>query len=472
MGRAGLHGLVPARGREPSVGTANILDAVTALRAFRERRLFNPVCHSPGAEPYHRPTRADWPLSVFQKAPLNRAELATMDALEAHRTLFNIYEQELLFLPRHAGRAVLDDMWEFYDESLLRLGEIVRPDLERYCFAFLDETIDVGFDWDGDRMFQHFDATVRKHEASKSSLLESVEASPDPRKSWRDLIVQSAGDFLTEASAMARLLPGNYGPLQSAIFRVFIDEYGYGVHSSKHSTLFETLMEEVGLDSRPHRYFGLYLTSSLVVHNYIHWICRCKPLFFRYLGAAYYAEATYVHTCEEMAASLGRVFCDRVDSTYFLEHGHIDRHHRRMLRNELVMPAIALYGHSIVPEIIRGFEEFRWLVGWWSEDVCRQLEAIEVVGECRVELMRPSDGAVPEAEILCADASADVALSISNDSLYYWCEEGESYLRLGVDDSRRLSSTEAAVVSGGRPHALVARGKPSAVIRCGEFQSG
>ncbi len=455
-------------------GTADVaveFDGGKALSVFRERHLFDPVCRAPGAGPYHRPTRANWPLEVFGAQPLTQADLGSMNALEAHRVLFNIYEQDMLFLPRQSDRDVIAHMADFYDPSFRRLGDMVRPDLEQYCLGFLDDAIDVSSDWDENAMFRYFDATVRSHEQSKSSLLGIVEASHDPQASWRNVILQSAGDFLTEASAMARLLPGNYGPLQSAFFRIFIDEYGYGVHSAKHSTLFEILMDHLGLDSRPHTYFGLYLTSSLAVHNYIHWICRNKPLFFRYVGAAYFAEATYVHTCEEMAESLARVFPDGVDGTYFLEHAHIDRHHRRMLKDDLVLPAIALYGPDIIPEIVRGFEEFRWLVGWWCDDVCRQLEEIDRVLECRSDLRQASDRVVAAEEILRGDAGVGLALTICDRPVYYWCEEGDAYLQLGFGEMRRLSATDVAVVSAGRPHALVATGNSSVVLRRGELPS-
>ena len=50
--------------------------------------------------------------------------------------------------------------------------------------------------------------------------------------------------LLIESSPMARYSSGNYGEMGSALFRIIIDELGYGDHKQRHSTLFEKRLSQ------------------------------------------------------------------------------------------------------------------------------------------------------------------------------------------------------------------------------------
>ncbi|HEX4420395.1 MAG TPA: iron-containing redox enzyme family protein, partial [Kofleriaceae bacterium] len=189
----------------------------------------------------------------------------------------------------------------------------------------------------------------------------------------RTLLIQLANDFLVESSAMARNLPGNYGSLQSALFKIVIDEYGYGVHGTKHSTLYEQLLRSVGLDTTSHAYWQFYLTSTLLLNNYYNWICKDHRKFFRYVGAIFYAETTFIHTCRDYAEMMRQVFGGDANVAYFTEHVHIDRHHSRMVLNELVLPVVERFGAAAVDDLARGFEEARVLSELADRDFVSQV---------------------------------------------------------------------------------------------------
>jgi hypothetical protein len=123
-----------------------------------------------------------------------------------------------------------------------------------------------------------------------SPVMKAIEDSSNPVHAAKTFLIQLAGDFLVESSAMSRNILGSYGSIQSELFKVVIDEYGYGVHQSKHSRLFEETLESVGLESTPHSYWQFYLTSSLMLNNYFNYISGDHSKFFRYLGAIFYAE--------------------------------------------------------------------------------------------------------------------------------------------------------------------------------------
>ena len=59
---------------------------------------------------------------------------------------------------------------------------------------------------------------------------------------------------------------------QSELFKIFIDEFGYGLYSAKHSTIFKGMLASVGLRTDLHAYWNFYLNSSLVGMNYFNYL--------------------------------------------------------------------------------------------------------------------------------------------------------------------------------------------------------
>lgn len=330
--------------------------------------------------PFRRPTRAkDLPFTSLDK-PLLPERLATNTALILHRLLFNAYETDLLFFP-DCSNAVLD--WTgfdaFYGPATQASVAAARPAVERLAFAGLEAEISLTGTWSPEVTRAYFNDFLdrEKQRAGADDLADPVVAAllqaQDPQAAARHYLVQMAPDFLSEASAMARLAPGAYGPLQSALFNVLIDEYGAAVHGAKHSTLFEATMRSVGLDPRPHAYWQFYQPSSLALANYFHYVAADKRHVFRYLGALFYTEASLVDVTGRQARTLRRIFGNTVDARYFDEHHHIDRHHSNMVLTRLIEPAIATYGARAVHGILQGFEEFRLLQLLADRDLVDQL---------------------------------------------------------------------------------------------------
>jgi len=331
-------------------------------------------------DPFRRPTRAkDLPfIPLDRPVPLDR--LASNTSLVLHRLLFNAYETDLLFLP-DCGRAAPD--WagfdSFYGAESCSAAAAARPVLERLAFAGLEAEIDITGRWSEDLALAYFrdflDGEQRLAGADDLAdpLVAALLTAADPRAAMRHYLVQMAPDFLSEASAMARLAPGAFGPLQSALFNVLIDEYGAAVHDAKHSTLFESTMRSVGLDARAHAYWQFYQPSSLALANYFHYIAADKRHVFRYLGALFYTEASLVNVTGRQARTLRRVFGNDVDARYFDEHHHIDRHHSHMVLTRLIEPAIAAYGARAIHDILQGFEEFRLLQQRADRDLIDQI---------------------------------------------------------------------------------------------------
>lgn len=341
--------------------------------------------------PYRRPTRAkDLPFVPLERnLPLDR--LASNWSLVLHRLLLNVYETDLLFLPAgpDSGQPADSpadtpaDSWAafdaFYGADNQRRADLARPHLERLAFAALEAEIDIAGPWEAQHLLAYFRDFLAGEKANadlppdSDPVLAAILGARDPRAAAAHYLIQMAPDFLSEASAMARLVPGAYGPLQSALFNVLIDEYGAAVHRAKHSTLFEATLASRGLDARPHFYWQFYQPSALMLTNYFHYVARNKAHFFRYLGALFYTESTLVNVTGRQSATLRRIFGNEIDTRYFDEHHHIDRHHSDMVFARLIEPAVAQYGARAVTGILRGFEEFRLLQRLADEDLADQL---------------------------------------------------------------------------------------------------
>jgi len=324
--------------------------------------------------PYRRTLRPHIFHHLDFSKPLTRNNLLTYNSLTANRTLLTVYESNFVFLPKHDFDHKRQDFENFYDSKVLTLGNIIRPWLERYIFSFLDTEISVTGNWSAaavEEYFQEYIETVKN--TQNSQVMETIEGSADPVHAAKTFFIQLAGDFLVESSAMSRNILGYYGSLQSELFKIVIDEYGYGVHQTKHSKLFEETLESVGLESTPHTYWQFYLTSSLMLNNYFNYICADHSKIFRYLGAIFYAETTFIKFCELAAKTMKKIFGSTINNRYFLEHIHIDNHHSRMVLEKLIKPAITTYGEGIIPDIVRGFEEAKLISEIADQDFIDQV---------------------------------------------------------------------------------------------------
>lgn len=322
--------------------------------------------------PYRRQLRPQVLPHLDFARVLPRKEILTYESLAAQRILTSIYETDLVFLPRTGTPEKWADHKLFYSSTNRTRGELIRPSLERFAFGFLDDEVEVTGNWTKQSLVEYLHS-LAKDAPVPGAAQEAIRNSADPVRAARMWLIQLAPDFLAEASPMARNVLGNYGAEQSEWFKIVLDEYGYGVHETKHSHLFERTLESAGLRSDPHAYWQYYLPSSLLVNNYFHYLGKNHELFFRYLGALYYTETTLVDFCRTATDTLTEVFGGRADLRYFTEHVHIDQHHGRMALEKLVLPIVERFGDSVIPEIVRGVEEYRLIAEIADDDFVAQL---------------------------------------------------------------------------------------------------
>lgn len=360
--------------------TTTIEDAdSTVLREtvhrFASGRIYQPtpLTHVTNT-PYHRPMDTQRLAELDWAHPLTEPELCSDRSLNANRLLANIYESGALFLPNPglAGREA--DFDAFYSSRSRLDADMASGLVEGYVFDFLDSSVRVNGRWDCDALEAHFSSAIEEAVRAERPVLRAIESAPEPAAAAELMIVQMALDGLTEATAMSQNLGGAYGLEQSELFKIFIDEFGYGVFETKHSTLFAQLCDSIDLNSEPHHYWFFYLPSWLAGNNYFYWVTRNRSGFFRYIGAMAYLEATFAPSFAEMTKTFRKVYGDRIDTRYCDEHAHIDQHHGRMAVHDLLLPLARKHGQRAMRDLVRGMEEVRLLGRLADEELLAQIQ--------------------------------------------------------------------------------------------------
>ncbi len=215
-----------------------------------------------------------------------------------------------------------------------------------------------------------------------SAFLTWLDAQPRGEGYYRNFLIQSSADLLAEASASAMGVIGEFGAPQSALFRILIDEFGYGTHDKKHSVLFRDTLRGFGLNEEYNGYWPIFDTEALHLHNVIHYLFQSPRNLFRQIGFLLYAETSYQVSTGQHYQYLKRHH-PQVDGTYFGEHAHIDIHHSRMVIDEVVKPLVARFGSEVGEEVILGAELTRRAFATADSHalaVCQAFEAARLDG--------------------------------------------------------------------------------------------
>lgn len=407
--------------------------------------------------PYRRPVDRERVEQFDFSRPLKRDEIYGSTALAAHRMLLNIYETDLIFLPEKNFAAKREDFAAYYSNDNKVLGELIRPTLEAHVFGFLADEIAVTGKWTVEALNSYLQSLVERHEQTELDICTAVLASADPPRAARSLMIQVAGDFLSEASASARNILGKYGAIQSELFKIVIDDYGYGVHRAKHSTLFEDTLATCGLAADAHAYWQFYLSTSLAINNYYHYVSRDHSKFFRAIGAIAVAESMFAHSCRKISEMLRAVFGQTVDTYYFDEHYHIDAHHGRMAFHSVVAPAIARHGDAVIPDIVRGMEELQLITALSDEDFMAQVAfadgAENLKTQARQIHTRILEGRLQRRKTTYVEnRSQSLITRLFDEDRLCVVESGAMELVIGPDHTVKLDGGEGFVIPRGRLH--------------------
>jgi hypothetical protein len=288
------------------------------------------------------------------------ASLVTSDNAELqkyvqHQTLMRSYQGRYVLLPSAApSESIVARLHRHYDPREISRVDVMRADLEDFLIVPLVESArKIAAGQDCAAYVSNLVPALK--ESPPSAFLAFLEQSQSRMHHYRNFLIQSSVDLLAEASASALGVIGEYGEPQSALFRILIDEFGYGTHGKKHSVLFRSTMRGFDLSEEYNTYWALFDTPTLELHNVIHFMFQSPRNLFLQIGFLLYAEASYQRSTEEHFRYLKR-FHPGVDAHYFGEHAHIDIHHSAMVADEVVTPLVSKFGPEVGTEIVVGAE--------------------------------------------------------------------------------------------------------------------
>jgi quercetin dioxygenase-like cupin family protein len=444
---------VRQQSRRAGAPLADLVAEYASHHLFRN----TPDAHVLG-NPYRRPLYPETLDGIDFSRPIREGEFSSYGSLVANRILLNFYESESIILPASGLATARKDFEAFYDDELRQTALALRPELERYAFAFLDDAVDVAGTWTTDLLRTHFLRIVEEADAEVTPGLQAIRRLGEPRDGVDMLLIQLALDGLTEASAMARNLGGSYGPEQSELFKIFIDEFGAGVFEAKHSTIFEKLIASRGLKTDVHAYWHFYLTGSIAIINYFNYLTDDHRRFFRYAGALTFAEWTFAKFFTDLAAILRDLFGDAVDTHYCDEHGHIDVHHGRMTFENLLLGLARKHGDDVIPDLVRGVEEIRLLARLTDEEFIRQVTWADELPRYAEEGRRPPAAAGAVVETASVEPGHPFGTRTYDEPTVVSVEAGEVELLVGGENPPfPLRAGDAMLVPAGCLHGLRAR---------------
>ncbi len=286
------------------------------------------------------------------------------DTYGQSKELYKIYESDYLFIPKDVTNMV-DYLETEYAFDKIDAAAKSRRALEKSIFGEIQSLVDkVSFTCTKEEAINFFKEVLKEEsEALASDELDPTLAlimnSKNKEVHLKKLVIQFAIEFLCEGSGMAHYAGGSYGPLQAGIFRIMLDEMGEGIYDKKHSHLYEGAMSTLGLSDKMNYYADFFDTSTYTVTNFVYYICQNKKFFLRFLGSLLRNEACFINWQKQLGMVMEQVFGKAIDRRYFDVHAVVDQDHGKWSLDTIVNPACDLYGDVVIPEILRGFYEYR-----------------------------------------------------------------------------------------------------------------
>mgnify|MGYP001605432430 CR=1 FL=1 len=168
---------------------------------------------------------ADVPPAIYDSRIDSPGEAAdsALDLYVKHQALMRCYQARYVLLPQDApAGGIAAAMETHYGEARLKMLADLKPSLEAELIAPLARIGrgDVG------TYIQAMLAEIRG--AGENPFTAWLATTTHRDDHYRNFLVQSSADLLAEASASALGIVGEFGEPQSALFRILIDEFGYG----------------------------------------------------------------------------------------------------------------------------------------------------------------------------------------------------------------------------------------------------
>jgi len=173
---------------------------------------------------------------------------------------------------------------------------------------------------------------------------------------YRRLLEIFSVSGLVEASQLSRVLGGVGNEVQSMLTRIFLEEYGGGHLSRKHSSFFTSMLEVLNMNTQPEAYLDVLPWEVLANINLSFTVCEHKRNFLRYVSGLLYFETSapagfgnFKRAGERLGLS-----CDALG--YWDIHIKEDERHGQWMLADVALPLIEKY-ESLAWQMVLGYDE-------------------------------------------------------------------------------------------------------------------
>ncbi|MFQ5579334.1 MAG: iron-containing redox enzyme family protein [Nitrospiria bacterium] len=160
---------------------------------------------------------------------------------------------------------------------------------------------------------------------------------------YRQLLAITSLDGLVEASQMSRMLGGVANEIHSTLTKLFLEEYGGGRLTRKHSTYFKVMLLEFDMSTEPEAYFDVVPWEVLAGVNHSFLLTECKRYFLRYIGGLLYTEISVPTAFRPYSAAAKRLDFSQKATGYWDLHIKEDERHGRWMLEDVALPLAKRY---------------------------------------------------------------------------------------------------------------------------------
>lgn len=176
----------------------------------------------------------------------------------------------------------------------------------------------------------------------------------------KEIVAARSLFFLKEPDPWAMVIPSLHGKAKAGLLDLLLDEYGWGRYDQMHSTIYEELMAELGMETGYDAYLDRVPWQYLATVNLQHMYARHRRLCHRMYGYVYLIEADSPRAMQHYLKAWSRLGLggnERVTKFYEL-HVTADQGHQDVALNEVIVPVLEQQPEA-GPEIARGVLEGR-----------------------------------------------------------------------------------------------------------------
>ncbi len=318
--------------------------------------------------------------------------------IEADPSLANEFENELSFALNDAYNNLGDSREShlFLQRVLYRINRLKLfwyDDLENYAnedsvyvFSIRKQIESAWQSWEESEL----DAESLTPTTVRKALKDRTEGDLNPAPSESDLYLRDrmneAGyrrvmaiaslNGLVEASQLSRVQGGVGNEAQSMLTRIFLEEYGGGRLSRKHSTFFAVMLEALDMDAAPEVYFDLVPWEVLANINLSFALSEHKRNFLRYVGGLLYFETSAPASFGILKQAGERLGLGADAVGYWDLHIKEDERHGRWMLDDVAAPLIEMYPEDAW-KIVFGYDEQKYFNARASRAVVRSVQEAE-----------------------------------------------------------------------------------------------